>query len=285
MKLSVFTVVTPDLAPEELVRSAREAGLDGVEWRFKEVPAATAGEIPSFWGNNRCSIDPALSETEILKFKEITENEGLEVVGLTPYLHEMKLDETEHAFHTARLLGAKMIRVGAAPYNGTRSYPELFEANIRYLQEAERMAKQYGVKGVVETHHGTIAPSAGLAHRLVSHCDPDHIGVLYDPGNMVHEGYEHYRMGMQLLGPYLAHVHIKNARYVNDGRREDGTAKWRSEWAPMREGIIDFGRLLQDLKSVGYSGYLGIEDFSGEYNSCELLKQFGEFMRERMQDE
>lgn len=153
---------------------------------------------------------------------------------------------------------------------------------MSYLKEAERLAKQYGVKGVVETHHGTIAPSAGLAHRLVSHCDPDYIGVLLDPGNMVHEGFEHYRMGMQLLGPYLAHVHVKNARFVQEGSREDGTAKWRSEWAPLRDGIIDFAAFVGDLKSVGYDGYLGIEDFSAQYDSRELLKQFGEFMRERM---
>ncbi|WP_136608589.1 sugar phosphate isomerase/epimerase family protein [Paenibacillus dokdonensis] len=284
MKLSVFTVVTPDLTPEELVKAAREAGLDGVEWRFKEVPKDVNGEKPSFWGNNLCSIDPSLSEPEMLKYKEITEAGGLEVVSVTPYLNEMNLDATEHVFHTARLLGAKMIRVGAASYDGTGSYPELYETTVRYLKEAERMAKQYGVKGIVETHHRTIAPSASLAHRLVSHCDPDHIGVLFDPGNMVHEGYENFRLGMQLLGPYLAHVHVKNARWVQDGQREDGTANWRSEWAPMREGIINFGSLLRDLKSVGYDGYLGIEDFSGQYASGELLKQFGEFMRERTQD-
>ncbi|GIO34775.1 MULTISPECIES: sugar phosphate isomerase/epimerase family protein [Paenibacillus] len=282
MKLSVFTVATPDLTPEELVQAAKEAGLHGVEWRFKEVPEAVAGEQPSFWGNNLCSIDPSLPEPEMLKFKQATEDQGLEVVSVTPYLNEMKLDETEHAFHAARLLGASMIRIGVAPYNKTLSYPDLYDKTVNYLKEAERLAKQYGVKGVVETHHGTIAPSAGLAHRLVSHCDPDHIGVLLDPGNMVHEGFEHYRMGMQLLGPYLAHVHIKNARFVQEGSREDGTAKWRSEWAPLREGVIDFASFVEDLKSVGYDGYLGIEDFSAQYDSRELLKQFGQFMRERM---
>ncbi|MWV47284.1 TIM barrel protein [Paenibacillus sp. HJL G12] len=283
MKLSVFTVVTPDLTPEELVKSAKEAGLDGVEWRFKEVPASVAADKPSFWGKNICSIDPSLSEPEMLKFKQITEGAGLEVVSVTPYLNDLNLDATEHVFHTARLLGAKMIRVGASPYDGTQSYPELYESTVRYLKEAERLAKQYGVKGIVETHHRTIAPSASLAHRLVSHCDPDHIGVLFDPGNMVHEGYEHFRMGMQLLGPYLAHVHVKNARWVADGRREDGTANWRSEWAPMREGIVNFTNLLQDLKSVGYDGYLGIEDFSEQFTSSELLKEFALLIREGMQ--
>ncbi|MEC0331319.1 sugar phosphate isomerase/epimerase [Paenibacillus macerans] len=282
MKLSVFTVATPDLTPEELVLTAREAGLDGVEWRFKGVPAEAKDEAPSFWRNNLCSIDPGLSDTEMLRFKEITEAQGLEVVSVTPYLNSLNLEETDRAFRAARLLGAKMIRVGAVGYDGSTPYPELYEATVRYLKEAERMAKQYGVKGVVETHHNTIAPSAGLAHRLVSHCDPEYIGVLFDPGNMVHEGYERFKMGLELLGPYLAHVHVKNAVWTQDGARADGTAGWRSEWAPLASGIVDFRTLLYDLKSAGYDGCLGIEDFSGQYDSKTLLKAFAEFMRERM---
>ncbi|MGG6310852.1 sugar phosphate isomerase/epimerase family protein [Paenibacillus macerans] len=282
MKLSVFTVATPDLTPEELVQAAREAGLHGVEWRYKEVPADAAGETPSFWRNNLCSIDPSLPDNELLRFKEITEAGGLEVTSVTPYLNALDVEETERVFHAARLLGAKMIRVGAAGYDGTAPYPELYDKTVRYLKEAERLAKQYGVKGVVETHHLTIAPSAGLAHRLVSHCDPDHIGVLFDPGNMVHEGYEQFQMGLQLLGPYLAHVHVKNAAWTQAGTREDGTAAWRCAWAPLRSGIVDFGRLLADLKSARYDGYLGIEDFSGQWDSKSMLRQFAEFIRERM---
>ncbi|KAF9138604.1 hypothetical protein BGX30_008957 [Mortierella sp. GBA39] len=251
MKLSVFTVVTPDLTPEELVLAAKEAGLDGVEWRFKEVPAGAASEKPSFWSNNLCSIDPSLPAEQMQKFKDLALSQGLEVVSITPYLNHLDLKDTEHVFRTAQQLGAKMIRLGVAGYNGTADYNELYDKTLRYLKEAEQMAKQYGVKGIIETHHGTIAPSAGLAHRL-------------------------------LLGPYLAHVHIKNAEWVREGTREDGTVKWRSKWAPMREGIVDFTSLLNDLKSVGYDGYLGIEDFSEQYTSRELLKEFAQLMRERM---
>lgn len=282
MKLSVFTVATPDLTPEELVQSAQEAGLNGVEWRYKEVPGDTAGEAPSFWRNNLCSIDPGLGEKQILRFKNITEAAGLEMVSVTPYLNSLDLEETERVFQAARLLGAKMIRVGVAGYGDGAPYPELYDRSVCYLKEAERMAKQYGVKGVVETHHYTIAPSAGLAHRLVSHCDPDLIGVLFDPGNMVHEGYEQFKMGLELLGPYLAHVHVKNAAWTEVGSRKDGTSEWRCEWAPLYKGVIDFSRLLGDLKSVSYDGYLGIEDFSGQWDSRTMLKEFAEFIQERM---
>lgn len=282
MKLSVFTVATPELTPEELVQAAQEAGLHGVEWRYKEIPADAAREKPSFWRNNLCSIDPSLQEEELLRFKQITEAAGLEMVSVTPYLNHLGLEETEQAFHAAALLGAKMIRVGAAGYGDGTPYPELYDRIVRYLKEAERLAKQYGVKGVVETHHYTIAPSAGLAHRLVSHCDPDLIGVLFDPGNMIYEGYEQFRMGLELLGPYLAHVHIKNAAWAEVGKRKDGTAEWRCEWASLHNGAVDIRALLADLKSVHYDGYLGIEDFSGTWDARTMLRQFAEFIQERI---
>ncbi|MEZ4633203.1 MAG: hypothetical protein R2880_21235 [Deinococcales bacterium] len=65
---------------------------------------------------------------------------------------------------------------------------------------------------MIEIHHRTIVPSASAVYRLVSHFDPQHIAVIYDPGNMAYEGFEDYRMGLELWEPYLAHVHLKMPR-------------------------------------------------------------------------
>jgi len=45
----------------------------------------------------------------------------------------------------------------------------------------------------------------------VSDFDLRYIGIIYDLGNMVHEGYENYKLGLELLGDYLSYVHVKNA--------------------------------------------------------------------------
>lgn len=50
MKLSVFTVATPDLQPEELAKAAADAGIEGIEWRFKEIPEEAAGRSPPSGG-------------------------------------------------------------------------------------------------------------------------------------------------------------------------------------------------------------------------------------------
>lgn len=278
MKLSVFTVATPDLLPEELAQAAADAGIEGIEWRFKEIPAEAAEEKPSFWRHNRCSIDPNGTQEDWLRFKQAADKHGRRSLAVVPYLTCGDVESTEKVMQAAKLIGASFIRVGIPGYDRTRNYNELYDQAVGYLHEVQDLAAAYGVKAVVETHHLTITPSAGLTHRLVSHFNPQHIGVLYDPGNMVHEGYENYRMGLELLGPYLAHVHVKNGGYRKTHSEDGSSASWSGEWVPLDQGAVPWKQVIQDLQSVGYEGYYGIEDFSGTFESREMLLRFAEQM-------
>ncbi len=273
IRLSVFTVCTPDLTPQQLIQSAAAAGIEGIEWRYAAVPADAAQEAPSFWRNNRCSIAPGTSTDQLTKLRAQCQQAQVDPIALVPYLKCGDLDSAQQAFASAQQLGARMMRVGVPGYDGKRHMHELQEEAVRYLTAIQDLAATYQIKAVVETHHGTIAPSASLAMRLVQGLNPQHIGVLYDPGNMVHEGFENYQMGIELLGPYLAHVHVKNAAwYPRDGQ-------WRCEWAPLHEGIVSWEAIVQILIENGYDGYLGIEDFSGQLSSVPMLEQFAETFR------
>lgn len=279
MKLSVFTVATPDLQPEELAKAAADAGIEGIEWRFKEIPEEAAGEKPSFWRHNRCSMDPNGTQEDWLEFQQAADKHGRRSLAVVPYLTCGDVEATEKVMQAAKLIGASFIRAGIPGYDRKRNYNELYDQAVCYLHEVQDLAAAYGVKAVVETHHLTIAPSAGLTHRLVSHFNPQHIGVLYDPGNMVHEGYENYRMGLELLGPYLAHVHVKNGGYRKTAAEDGSSAAWSGEWVPLDQGAVPWKQVIQDLRSVGYEGYYGIEDFSGTFESREMLLRFAEQMK------
>jgi len=124
------------------------------------------------------------------------------------------------------------------------------------------IAKALGVSIAVETHMGNITPSAGLMHRIVSNFDPKDIGVIYDPGNMVTEGYESYQMGLELLKPYLRHVHVKNQRPKLAETLSDGTERWSAENSELAKGAADWRKVLKALKSIGFDGYMSVEDFS-----------------------
>jgi sugar phosphate isomerase/epimerase len=120
------------------------------------------------------------------------------------------------------------------------------------------------VKALLEIHHETLVPSASAARRFLEGFDPEWVGAIYDPGNMVWEGHEQYRLGLETLGPYLAHVHAKNAAWRQSGRRADGSLAWQAEWAPLDVGIVDLGGLFTTLRHVGYGDWVSVEDFSTE---------------------
>jgi sugar phosphate isomerase/epimerase len=276
MKVGVFTVVLPDLTPEEAAHEIRAAGYDGVEWRVARIPEEFRGERPSFWRNNLCTLSPSVEEAD--RAREISENVGLEIIGFGTYIEVGDLDATEEAMRFARVAGSPQIRVGVSKPGGA-PYPDLLAAAREFLVGVEELAGQYGVKALVEIHHGTICPSASLAHRLVSGLDPECIGVVFDPGNMAFEGFEDYRIGAQLLGPYLAHVHLKNAAF--DRPESGGT--WKARWSPLEDGVVDFERLFESLRAVGYDGWLVIEDFSAARPSREALRYNLGFVRDLVQ--
>ena len=275
MKVGVFTVGLPDLTPEEAVGEIKDAGYDGVEWRVTRVPEDLRGEKPSFWGNNLCTLAP--SEEEARRGRRISEEAGLEIPGLGTYVAVGDLEAANEAMRFAVTAGAPQVRVGAGAPDG-RPYQELFAAAREFLAGIEDLARSHGVKALIEIHHRTICPSASLAHRLVSAFDADMVGVILDPGNMAQEGFEDYRIGAELLGPYLAHVHIKNSAF----ERPAGGGVWEPRWAPLEDGVVDFGQVFEALEHVGYDGWLVMEDFSGVRPSREALRYNLEFVRSLM---
>jgi len=277
MKCAVFTVMLPDCTIERTAELLKKNGYEGVEWRFTITDPGRVGEAPSFWGNNLSTIQADASLEQLQGIKSLMEKTALETPNLASYIKSGDLAATERAMRAAKELGAPSIRIGVPGYDRTRPYAELAAEARDYFRETAALSRTYGIKGLIEVHFGNIAPSASLARQLIDGFDPDCIGVIYDPGNMVYEGYEQYRMGLEVLGPYLAHVHVKNAVWARTEHERPGKAGsheplWRAAWSPIPSGIVHWPQVISDLKAVGYDGWLSFEDFSGAASSEELLR-------------
>jgi sugar phosphate isomerase/epimerase len=205
---------------------------------------------------------------------------GLEIPNLGTYIAVGDMAAVEEAMHLAQIAGSPHIRVGTAKPSAGQTYAELFALTQTFLAQVEALARHYHLKALIEIHHQTICPSAALTHRLVSHFDPDCIGVIHDAGNMIHEGFENYGLGLELLGPYLAHVHLKNAAFT----RPQSGGVWTPCWSPLEDGVVDFKQLLLALKAVGYDGWLVFEDFSQARPSGEVLKHNLAFIKNLLRE-
>ncbi len=260
MRFAVFTVSLPEWTPDEAAAQLAALGYDGIEWRVTDQ-APHDGE-PGFWWGNRCTWPLSTLLADASRIRALGEGAGLAVPNLGTYVTCLEPDAVAVAMDGAAAIGAPSIRVQVPRYDGSEPYVALRDAARRAFDGVVEQAARSGVRALVETHMQTILPSASAAFAFCTGFDPAHIGVIHDAGNMVYEGFEHYRMGLEVLGPYLAHVHLKNARWVTAGTRRDGSTRWKPEFAALTDGAVDVRALFAALAAVGYDGWVSFEDFS-----------------------
>lgn len=275
-KYSVFSVMVPELKFEEIAELVAKTGFEGIEWRIGVAHLRRPNDSPSvlakgvtgdftYWDKVKEEVSIEALVKNAPRLKKLAEANHLKIPAMTTYLKMAQtpnlLKQIEEVFKGAQIMGCSQFRVQVPNYDRSQNYNELFEATLTELEKVQRLSQKYEVKANIEIHANCITPSAGLAYRIVQNFDPKHIGVILDPGNMTREGMENWKMGMELLGKYLAHVHVKNCGWFLKEKHPEG-AVWESPWVGLREGMINWGQVLADLKQVGYEGWLSLEDFS-----------------------
>ena len=264
--ISYASVSLFDLTPEDAVNRLRDDGYAGIEWKVGEAPHAGSSTAASpFLSDNRCTIVPGIEGAA--QVRDLAEASGLALVGLNPYLQVGDTPALEAMFAMAVAAGASQIRFqGPRVGTGQVPYAKLLAQTKEYIAKAETIARETGVRFVLEMHHRTITPSAELAQRAVSDADPTHVGVILDIGNTFWEGYADTRVMLEVLGPYLHHVHLKNvkAKPVSGGR-------WVQEWSVLDEGFLDVPEFFAQLNEHGYRGWVSIEDMSTVRSPVETM--------------
>jgi len=267
---SYATVALPTLTPEEAAAHAAAAGYRGLEWKVGEAPHAVGSTAETFLRGNRCTL--ALDPADGARAARICADAGLAVVGLGPYVQTGDLATLDRVLEVAEAAGAPQVRLqGPRPRPDGPGYRALLAHAIGFLDEAQARAAERGVRIVVEIHQNTIFPSASLAHRAVSHFDPGRVGVIYDVGNVVFEGYENHRIATELLGPYLHHVHLKNAA-VSPVDGSGPVRRHLPRWSPLDDGAVDVVGVLAHLREIGYAGWVSVEDLSTERDPLSTLR-------------
>jgi sugar phosphate isomerase/epimerase len=259
VRFSVFTASTPDWTPAEAATRLAAQGWDGVEWRITDQDESPE---PGFWVGNRATWPLTGLEDSLPTIAAVTRAAGLEFSALGGYVRSHDRSNVERMLAATAALGAGRVRV-TMPGTGDGRYRDLFAAARGDLEWAEQRAAHHGVGVLVELHHRTIVASASAAIRLVEGLDPRRVGVIHDVGNLVIEGHEDYAAAFDMLGPYLAHVHVKNVawRPVGGSSVDSGTA-WAEEWATLRDGQADIEAYFRALHAAGYDGWVTCEDFS-----------------------
>lgn len=281
MKYSVTSVILPDLDVVETCQLLQDLGYDGVEWRVRYTPESAVGQGYGFWGEHKSDLSPANLAAKADEVRRITADHGLAIVAIAANLRCDELDDLKRLADGVMRLGHGLpIRLGAPRgYDRTVNYHDLYRQAVdAYRVAIDEVLTPRGLRAIIEIHGGTIMVSASLAYRIASSFKPSEMGVIYDINNMAMDGFETFKLGMEMLGGYLQHCHAGGWRPVEKPRLENGRLPWAMENCDLAESILDVPQFMADLKAVDYEGYISIEDFRQMDHREKLSRQI-DFLR------
>jgi len=242
MKLAFSTLGCPNWEMEDVARAAREYGYAGVELR-------------ALGGGLDLLSRPEFQPGEVARTREWLAGRGLEVCCVDT---SCTFDSTEDAerrrqveiagrhCELAAALGAPLIRVFPDKVPEGATFEETRDRIADSLREVARLAPR-GVCVGLETH-GDFAGGPATADILQRADDPK-LCVIWDAANTFASG-EALEVTARAVAPYLAHVHLRDARPLG-----------KEHWTPVLagRGLVPFGEVVSALRGLDYRGYVSFE--------------------------
>jgi sugar phosphate isomerase/epimerase len=240
---------------------------------LRGVPARDAVELirTSGYDGMYCELSPDVQELPDLNGIDVT------CVGFAPDDHNPV--EPGRAAEIAEALSASSVRVCGASMAG-RSYQAAYEATLRECEAYGAAARKRGLRALLHQRWGSVTASASQMYRVLEHFDPREVGCIYDPGSMTIEGLEEYRIGLEILGSYVADVHVASTRHFPSAH---GTV-WEWEWAPLSDGLLDLLRLVRALRRSGYQGWVTLADRCQGLAAAALLEVDRQLLQQAFDD-
>jgi L-ribulose-5-phosphate 3-epimerase len=168
-----------------------------------------------------------------------------------PATRAERLDRLRWALERTRALGLSdlTLHAGFIPESSDPGRTAMLET----LARAGRLAADAGVTLAFETGQET----ADLLRKTLDDLKASNLKVNFDPANMLL-----YDMGdpiraVEILGPDIRSVHVK------DARRTKVPGEWGEE-VPLGEGEVNIPQFLHALERIGYAGPLVVEREVGD---------------------
>jgi sugar phosphate isomerase/epimerase len=225
-----------------------EAALSGIArsgFRGVEI-AAVAG-----WTQH---LTPGAADAEIDSLRESLGRHGLYLIGMSGHSDLTTpegVGQFKRALDTAQKLGVTLVNTGIGGHEGGGEDEAAF---LKLIPEVADYAAERGIVVALETHGSALATGqqgAGLVRRI----GRENVRINYDTANVIFYGDTRPEDDIAAAIPYLACVHLKEAR--------GGKGVW--DFPALGEGKTDFARILRSLRDGGYAGPLSLEvEFQGE---------------------
>lgn len=212
-------------------------------------------ELRGAWGTN--VLD--LTDQQVRDVSRLCAEYGVTVsclgspVGKTPILDPIETEAANLArlFEIGRALGTRLIRVFSFYPPDTESnagYDTYVQESARRLARLTELAAGAGFFLLLENEKEIVTDTPERCLAVLRQVGSANLRFTWDPANFVQVGVAHpVTQGWELLKPYLAYVHIKDAMLAGGSVR------------PAGQGDGQVKELLLGLKAMGYRGVLALE--------------------------
>ena len=232
MKTGICSITFRRLSPEEVARLVAQAGLDAIEW---------GGDIHVPHG--------AVKTAE--QVRRLTLDAGLEVSSYGSYYSPLAADGRAEDFapvlDAALGLGAKTIRIWpgrkAAEHFDAPEYGRFVEqsrkAAERAQQQGVKLAFEFHVGGLAETHEGAVRLLADIAHpNVYSYWQPPYWLA----------GVERRMESLTALKPHLLNLHVFHWTFDDEGGTKafDDAVTRR----PLEEGADEWAHYFNEISAT-----------------------------------
>jgi sugar phosphate isomerase/epimerase len=240
MKLGV-TLESLGLPVRRGLAEARRLGLTGVQFD-------AAGDL----------APDRLTDTGKRELRHLLRSDGLELTALgCPLRHGLdepanlqpRIDRVRQVMALSFDLGARVTIVQAG-----RVPDDPAEPRAEILRESLLALGQFGDRTGTTLALATGLESGATLKAFLDRFDTGGLGVNYDPGNLLMNGFDPVE-NLAPLKDRILHVHAKDARRVNVSRTVE---------VPVGHGDVDWMQFLGTLEAFEYRGWVAIECQSGE---------------------
>jgi inosose dehydratase len=116
---------------------------------------------------------------------------------------------------------------------------------------------------VVHLHAGTFIETPDEIERLLAESDPELIGLLLDTGHLVYGGGDPVEL-LRRHGDRVRYVHLKDVdpgelRHARSTGVTMAEAWARGIFCPLGGGLVDFRRVVEQLRARDYAGWVIVE--------------------------
>ncbi len=231
---------------EQTLARVKEAGFDGVELNMNEDNISEGG----LWYG--------MTDAEAEKVKVLLEKYDLACAGIVTdklWQYHLTSDDIdtrtegmkriEKMIHLCTVVGASSVLVVPGVVDENVTYKNAYSNAQACMKLLAPKAEAAGVLLGVEDVWNRFLLSPYEMAGFVDGVDSPNVGVFFDVGNIVANSYPEY--WIEILEDRITRIHIKGFN------RDNG------KFCFLKEGTIDWKKVMDSLKNIGYDGFITAE--------------------------